>query len=127
MWSGRLLAKLGGVTFAVWLIAFLTGLYAAQPSSVGSFFAVIVTALLPSAVAAGLTIWMVNDVKRPLADVTAAAKAMAAGNYDFALPPADDAEFAELSRSFARISRVLSERTEQVRYGGDQLATVLGS
>ncbi len=127
MWSVRLWWKLGGVFLGVFLVALLLQLWVARPTAGESLPSILASSLLLGGAATGLTFWVVWSVRRPVAEVIAVAKAMAAGDYDYPIALSKDAEFGDLAKAFDRISRDLSERMEQVRHRGDQLGTVLGS
>ena len=55
-------------------------------------------------VAAVIATWMARSLYRPIAQLTAASEAMAAGNYDQQVPVTGPAEMAGLARSFNRMA-----------------------
>jgi signal transduction histidine kinase len=82
-----------------------------------------------------LIVWIVSrSITRPLTDLTAAASALAAGNYSTVVPSDRTDELGELSRAFNAMTRRVEEsqeglekkvrdRTEQLRERNEELET----
>lgn len=73
------------------------------------------------------TYWVVGRILQPVATLTAAAEAIAAGDYSRRVYVSNQDELGILATTFDHMSRELAGKMEDLRLTGERLATVLGS
>lgn len=73
------------------------------------------------------TYWVVGRILQPVATLTEAAGAIAAGDYRHRVYVSNEDELGILADTFDHMRRELSDRMEDLRLSGERLATVLES
>ncbi|MEO8493495.1 MAG: ATP-binding protein [Planctomycetota bacterium] len=76
--------------------------------------------------AAPLTYLVVRSIARPLAALTASARAIRGGDYEYSVPLQSRGELGELAMAFNQMRVDLASRVSQLEDSNEQMSTVLG-
>ncbi len=86
-----------------------------------------ILASIIGAIALGLTLFGARRIMQPLSQLTDAAEAIAAGNYQQRIPKRGNDELGTLGRAVDHMRRELVNRMEELRANSQRLETVLSS